>query len=92
MKKKAKPARGKPASTAKTLTKIEPVSSFFNFFRPPQEPEDEEVDEDELEELRSALEDDFELGCACTHTPAILLQTLFLSFRLYCMGWRSLRW
>lgn len=62
MKKKAKPARGKPAASAKTVTKIEPVASFFNFFKPPQEPEDEDIDEDEIEELRSALEEDFEIG------------------------------
>ena len=47
------------------LTKTEPCASFFNFFAPPAEPdEDAGIDEDELEELRAALEDDFELGCA----------------------------
>ena len=35
MKKKAKPGKGGKAPS-KTLTKIEPVASFFNFFSPPQ--------------------------------------------------------
>ena len=35
MKKKAKPGKGGKAP-AKTLTKVEPVASFFNFFSPPQ--------------------------------------------------------
>ncbi len=31
----------------------------------PQEPDDDaEVDEEDLEELRAALEEDFEMGCA----------------------------
>ena len=67
MKKKAKPAKGKPAGgPPKMLTKSEPCASFFNFFKPPQEPEDDaEIDEEEMEDLRAALEEDYELGCAC---------------------------
>ena len=65
MKKKAKPAKGKPAGPPKMLTKSEPCASFFNFFKPPQEPEDDAaVDEEEMEDLRAALEEDYELGCA----------------------------
>ena len=65
MKKKAKPAKGKPSGPPKMLTKTEPCASFFNFFKPPQEPEDDAaVDEEEMEDLRAALEEDYELGCA----------------------------
>ena len=59
-----KKAKGKPGGgPPKMLTKREPCASFFNFFNPPKEPEeDAEMDEDELEELRGALEEDFEQG------------------------------
>ncbi len=64
MKKKAKPAKGKPAGPPKMLTKSEPCASFFNFFKPPQEPEDDAaVNEEDMEDLRAALEEDYELGC-----------------------------
>lgn len=65
MRKKAKPAKGgRAGAVPKMLTKLEPVASFFNFFAPPQEPdEDAEIDEEEVEELRAALEEDFEIGC-----------------------------
>ena len=65
-----KKAKGKSSGPPKMLTKREPCASFFNFFAPPQEPAaGADVDEDELEELRGALEEDFEQGCGRAADP-----------------------
>lgn len=58
---KSKGKGGKGAKPAQTKT--EPVMSFFNFFSPPEVPADsQDLDENEMEELQTALEEDYEVG------------------------------
>lgn len=54
----------------------EPCASFFQFFIPPQLPASgEEMDPDEFDELSSAVQEDFEVGCEIRDTlcPKALL-------------------
>lgn len=56
-----KKQRHKSGRGTRTVTRPEPVDSFFNFFNPPQADEENE-DSDENGDVEQLIEADFELG------------------------------
>ena len=57
-----KKSKGQGGKGGQTITKSEPVDSFFNFFSPPVVPEEQPEDEEAMETLQALMEEDYEIG------------------------------